>query len=236
MIYDLKTYIWNIIDILFPPHCAGCKKWGVRICEDCLMAIRTISGPICLCCGYPLLSNELVFCRRCKSTSLHCDKIRSWAYFDGVLKKAIHQLKYRRDLGLGESLSLPLITFLQIQAWIVDIVIPVPLDQNRLKKRGYNQAALIAEPISRSTGILFNRNSLFRIKETKSQVGLSIIERKNNVKDAFLANSSVVNGKSVLLVDDVVTTCSTLNSCANALKNAGARKVYGLSIARSLRL
>ena len=236
MKYDLKTCIWNIIDLLFPPHCAGCKKWGVRICNACLNTIEIISGPICLCCGYPVPSGVLNCCSRCKSSNIYYDNVRSWAYFNGVLQKTIHKLKYRRDLRLSESLSLPMITLLQEQSWIIDLIIPVPLDPERMKERGYNQAALLAKPISRCTGILFDGNILYRTKKTRSQVGLTIIERKENVKGAFEAKSSKVCGKSILLIDDVVTTGSTLNSCANALKKAGARNIYGLTPARSLRL
>ena len=233
---NLKTYIWNTLDILFPPRCAGCEKWGGRICNDCLSTIGVISKPICLRCGHPIPPKVQNCCSKCESSNIFYDNIRSWAYFNGVLQKAIHKLKYRRDLGLGESLSIPMITLLQEQTWIIDLIIPVPLDPERMKERGYNQAALLAKPISRSTGILFDGKILYRIKKTRSQVGLTIIERKKNVKGAFEANSSNLCGKSILLIDDVVTTGSTLNSCANALKKAGARNIYGLTPARSLRL
>jgi len=231
-----KTYVWNFLDILFPPRCAGCEKWGGLICNDCLKKIIIISEPVCIRCGHPVQSYRIKCCDRCRSSVIYYDNIRSWAYFEGVLKKAIHRLKYCRDLGLSERLSIPMILLLREQKWKVDKIIPVPLDPERFRYRGYNQAALLAKPISRNTGIAFDGDSLVRIHKTRSQVGLSEIERKENVNNVFKANFSSIKGRSVLLIDDVITTGSTLNSCAKTLKKAEASRVYGLSPARSLRL
>ena len=236
MKYDLKTYIWNILDILFPPHCAGCEKWGVRFCGECFNSIGVITGPVCYYCGDPISSYNSTICDKCKFSDFMIDQVRSWAYFDGTLQKAVHKLKYRRDLGLSTKLSLPMTSLFEEQSWKVDLIIPVPLHPDRLRNRGYNQASLLAKPISKSTGILFNGKSLFRINKTRSQVGLSLPERMENVSGAFQADPVYVKGQSVLIIDDVITTGSTLKSCAAALKNSGAEKVYGLSLARSLRL
>jgi len=159
--------------------------------------------------------------------------IRSWAYFADPLQSAIHQLKYRRDRGLGEVLALPLIELYKRYQWVVDLIIPVPLDRARQIERGYNQSALLAKPISWSTGIAYSERSLNRIKATRQQVGLSISEREMNVGGAFKADRKEVAGKSVLVVDDVVTTGSTIQACALALIGAGATQVFGLTLARS---
>ena len=228
--------IWEILDTLFPPHCTGCEKWGVRLCDDCFRSIRRIKDPVCDCCGEPLYGFTENLCTRCKSSSIYIDHIRSWAIFEGVLKKSIHKLKYHRDIGLGMILAQPMISYLKKLDWHVDLIIPVPLDKERVKSRGYNQASLLAKPISYDIGVRFNSNCLTRFKTTKSQVGLSMSQRTENVKGAFRSGSLDISGLSILLIDDVVTTGSTLNSCADALKECGAKVVYGLTLARSLRL
>jgi competence protein ComFC len=141
-------------------------------------------------------------------------------------------LKYRRDLGLGEVLSGPLIQMLDESTWPLDLIIPVPLGVARLKERGYNQSGLIARPLARETGLRYSPRALARVRETRSQVGLSLDQRKENVRGAFQASSNLVAGKNVLIVDDVMTTGSTLEACAVALLQAGAMQVYGLTLAR----
>ena len=116
----------------------------------------------------------------------------------------------------------------------IDIIIPVPLGKKRLAERGYNQVSLIGRPLSLAMNIAFAPNALSRDHETRSQVGLTKVERHLNVRGVFKANSKRVNGRIILLIDDVATTGSTLSSCAEALYAAGARDVFGLTVARAL--
>jgi ComF family protein len=119
-------------------------------------------------------------------------------------------------------------------AWEIDVIVPVPLGVARQKERGYNQAALIARPVALETGWAYRPKALSRVRETKTQVGLSIEERRMNVGGAFKAEGEGVAGKNVLLIDDVLTTGSTMEACAAALIEAGAAKVFGLTLARAL--
>ncbi len=150
------------------------------------------------------------------------------------LRDAIHKLKYRRDIGLGDALSTHLVPFVKSLNWSVDLVIPVPLSNKRYKERGYNQIALVAHPFSLQMGIVYSSRTLVRKKHTLSQVGLSAIERKKNVEGAFWADANLLTGKSILLMDDVATTGSTLSAAASALVEAGASRVYALTLARAL--
>jgi ComF family protein len=137
---------------------------------------------------------------------------------------------------LSEILAQPLIQLLAEQKWKIDLIIAIPLDGNRQRERGFNQSLYIARPIAWSNEIIIKPSAIRRVKITRSQVGLSLEERKKNVADVFCAEQKIVYGKSILVVDDVVTTGSTINSCAAALSKAGALRIYGLTLARSMRL
>jgi ComF family protein len=160
--------------------------------------------------------------------------MRSWAAFDSPVRQALHKLKYRRDMGLGDALAVPIARFVDSFAWPFSVVIPVPLGQKRMAERGYNQVALISHPLSLALGRDYRPAALKRARETRSQVGLNAHERRKNVEHAFIADPRHIRGKTILVVDDVATTGSTLSSCAAALLQAGATDVYALTVARAL--
>jgi ComF family protein len=143
-------------------------------------------------------------------------------------------LKYRRDLALGQSLAENMLPALQRLEWPVDVVLPIPLGRSRLSQRGYNQASLIARPIAMALQLTYAPRALVRWRETRSQVGLSREQRRDNVTGVFRARSKVVRGRAVLLIDDVATTGSTLSSAAEALLAAGAVQVHAFTAARAL--
>jgi competence protein ComFC len=113
-------------------------------------------------------------------------------------------------------------------------VVPVPLGKLRMKERGYNQAGLLAQPLSIKQGWHYSPQAVMRIRETRSQVGLSELERKQNISNAFQADPGWVSGKVILLVDDIATTGSTLAACSDALLQAGAKSIYALTLAKAL--
>lgn len=160
--------------------------------------------------------------------------MRSWGAFTGPLREAIHRLKYRKDVALGEALSRPLQDLVRSLNWPIDLIVPVPLSGQRLRERGYNQADCLAHPIALALGVDYHSRALLRIKNTQSQVGLSALQRKENVVDAFSANPRLVAGRQVLVVDDVATTGATIQSCACALLAAGAAQVFGMTLARAV--
>ncbi|MCL4561206.1 MAG: ComF family protein [Chloroflexi bacterium] len=135
---------------------------------------------------------------------------------------------------MGEALAEPLIGYFASLGWEIGLVVPVPLGRARLKERGYNQADLIAKPLALASGARYSRSGLVRIRETESQVGLNIIQRRENVAEAFYGNRALVASKKVLVIDDVTTTGATISACADALQNAGAAAVYGLTLARAV--
>ncbi len=227
---------WSLLDIIFPPNCAGCGKWGEKYCAECLDNTRIIKPPICEICGEPLGSSRKNLCDKCRNDGSGITAVRSWAFFEGPLQSAIHKLKYKQDVGLGGVLANPLIAMMSEYHWRIDMVVPVPLDKLRKKERGYNQSALLAKPLCWHTGLPYHPESVSRVKHTRQQVGLSRLERIENMKGAFKADPKIVGGKSVLLIDDVITTGATIKACASALLRAGASAAYGLTLARSAHL
>ena len=227
---------WKILDVLFPPCCAGCGEWGTRYCRSCIENTKTIKTAICQICGEPLNIEKGSVCDRCRETETYFSAVRSWGLFEDPLKEAIHQLKYRRNVGLGEVLAQPLVEILFAEAWDIDLVTSVPLSQKRREERGFNQSDLLARPIGWIAGVPFKAEAVTRCRETKSQVGLSRTERKQNMVDAFSSHPDMVSGRNVLVVDDVITTGATLNFCSKAIIDSGAKYVYGLTLARSAQL
>ena len=160
--------------------------------------------------------------------------MRSWLVFDGPIRKALHTIKYRRNLALGDSLARHMAEYVRTLDWPVEMIVPIPLGRSRMKERGYNQVGLVAKPLAAIHGWHYVPRALVRAKETKTQVGLTAEERRINVSGAFRANPARVSGKSVLLMDDVATTGATLASGATALLEAGASSVFALTLARAL--
>lgn len=160
--------------------------------------------------------------------------MRSWAVFDSPIQNGLHTMKYRHNLGFGESLAKQMVDYVQSLQWPIDVLIPVPLGKKRLQERGYNQVSLVARPLAYSMGWRYEPNALRKIRETRSQVGLNPSQRHENVRNAYQADPRRVERKAVLIMDDVATTGSTISACTQALLSAGAKDVYVLTIARAL--
>lgn len=173
-------------------------------------------------------------CENCRVMPPPFLALRSWVAFEGPIRLALHRLKYRRNLALGDALAQPLADYCRRLNWRVEIVVPVPLGKRRLQERGYNQVGLIAMPLAALNGWRYAPHALSRVRETKSQVGLSAAERQENVEGAFRADPRRVTNRTVLLMDDVATTGATLSACAEALLSAGAKAVFALTLARAL--
>jgi competence protein ComFC len=225
-------WLWRCLDYLYPPNCAGCGKPGERWCANCQQQTKQIVGPVCKVCGQAM-EHEGV-CLQCRATPPPFTALRSYAEFTGVIREALHHLKYKKDISLGEALSKPAYACLEQFHWKPDLVAPIPLSPARQKQRGYNQAALLAYPLALQLNCAYLFNGLTRVRETATQVGLNIEGRRENVRSAFRADQKRVSGKTVLVVDDVTTTGATLAACAQALLEAGAEEVYGFTLARAV--
>jgi ComF family protein len=161
------------------------------------------------------------------------EQIRSAGYSDGVLREAIHALKYDGITALTEPLAGILADHWSRCPMAADVMVPVPLHRSRLRRRGFNQAALLARALSEKIDIPVDEGILVRHRRTAAQVGLDADERMRNVHDAFRCVSERAAGRRVLVIDDVCTTGSTLEACAVALRQGGARSVRALTLARA---
>jgi len=231
--YRLQKAIWNGLDWIFPPACGGCGKIGERWCEECQQKLIFVPEPICEVCGLP--QNKRGICESCSISRPQFRALRSWVVFEGPVRKAIHTLKYKRNHGgLGETLAEPLSKFVQSLSWKLDIVIPIPLSEQRMRERGYNQVSLFSSPLSDILELDYQPSAIKRIRNTQSQVGKNAVQRNENVQGAFIAERLKVREKAILLTDDVATTGSTLAEASKALIKAGASEVYALTLARAL--
>lgn len=232
--YTLHHLFWAAADWLYPPQCAGCGKAGERFCSVCLSEVEKIKVPFCAFCGNEVSQNEAV-CFECRTNNIYFDAVASWAVYGGTLREAIHALKYRQDVALGDFFSTYLISILRTRGWVFDLALPVPISPDRMKERGYNQSALLSRPISQFFRVEHSSDSLKRVKETGTQVNRTRLERDKFLEDAFSGNPAKLKDRQVLLVDDIITTGSTINHCAKALKEAGASKVMVISIAKTMK-
>src|SRR5579884_447047 len=237
-----------MLDFIFPrvcPFCESASKDG-RVCNSCLSVIRFIKrSSICLRCGvpfdFPETSNQLVpshFCGECLLGGFYFERARSIALYDGLLRDMLHKFKYEGKLNLGGALSTILIENFPDDLNKPDIIIPVPLYIGRLSKREYNQSVILGENLSKYLGVSFNPFALKRIRNTKPQFEIkSRDEKKKNVRGAFsLENSGKIKEKSVLLIDDIFTTGSTIDECARVLLDFGASCVQVVTLMRAISL
>jgi ComF family protein len=229
------------LDFLFPRFCVGCGKEGDFICGSCQALLALIEPPVCLKCGKPQtnpsapLGTSEILCSSCVNWEADIDAIRSPLRFEGVIRKAIHEFKYRNLRAIAAGLAKLLGEYMVENPIPCEVLVPVPLHDKRLKERGYNQSAMLAKELSRLTGLSVNDSCLIRscynVPQAKTR---NVEERRQNVIGIFKCKSEDLRGKKVLLIDDVTTSGATLNACASALKTAGAMSVWGLTLAREI--
>ena len=201
-----------LLDLVFPPRCPGCRARGVLLCPRCIeqcKALRLPSGVL------PRRSMLIT------ATGLY--------HYDAPLRQAIHAFKYRRRRTLAGPLGDLLVAALPDAVRACDAVVPVPLHPGRLRERGFNQSALLAERVAAILGLPL-AGGLGRVRATPHQVGLDRIAREENVRGAFVWEGAAPPD-TVLLVDDVLTTGATIQECARALRAAGAREVKAIALA-----
>jgi ComF family protein len=221
------------LNLLFPQRCVGCGKEGELICRSCQSSLPRIMPPLCPRCGRPQPSG--ILCSNCVSWRAEIEGIRSPFRFDGVMRQAIHQLKYRNLRTLAAPLAQLLRDYLVTYPVPGDVLVPVPLHRRRLRERGYNQSRLLARELGKLISLPMVDDCLIRQRHAPPQARTrNVQERLSNVVGAFRCSDQRLRDKQVLLIDDVSTSGATLDACAAALKAAGVKSVWGLTLAREI--
>lgn len=219
------------LDLVYPPRCVLCGHGGAFLCAPCLWSLPRAEGRRCDACWLPLDASSA--CRSCGEHALALSHLRSVFRYDGDVRRLVHSFKFGRQRVLAPVLAQPMAARFKAAGLTADLVVSVPLSGMRRRLRGFNQAALLAAAIGRTLDLPVAealRRRRFAGPQAKSA---SAEERRRNVVDAFATTrSDYVDGRRVLLVDDVATTGATLEACARVLLDAGAREVIGLTFAR----
>ncbi|RJQ54840.1 MAG: ComF family protein [Nitrospiraceae bacterium] len=227
----------KFLNILFPETCPVCKgpaknHQTTPICADCWQTVSPYGGPVCRRCGKPLVSDVSATCGECLEDEPSFSYARSFGLYEGVLRKAISLLKYHNVKRLSKPLSDIILSLKMPEA---DAVIPVPLHEKRLRMREFNQSALLAKYQAKGLGIKLIVDCLVKTRDTAPQVGLSSHARRNNIRKAFeVRRAGMIEGKNIILVDDVVTTGATVRECSRVLKKAGAENIYITTLAQRM--
>jgi len=226
-----EPYLDALADLFYPRRCAACDRRSSDVlCRGCFEALPRIEGPVCGRCGLPT-AFEVFVCDACAGVDFGFESARAPLMYDGVGKEIVHALKYRGYRAVVERVMAPLMVGTLDSGSRFDAVVPVPLHRSRLRKRGFNQAELMAKAVAKEINAPAS-DRMEAVRKTRDQVELTAPERKANVSGAFRTRVSV-SGR-VLLVDDVFTTGATMSECAKTLTQAGAAEVHALSLCRTV--
>ena len=230
-----KQFKEYLLDMIYPKKCPFCEKVfsdTEEICFKCKSKLMYITGARCMKCSKPVLNEETEYCYDCKAKNHHYVSGKALWIYDDKMKQSIARFKYRGSLEYASIYGKELARWHGI--WIkkcADVLVPVPLHIKKERARGYNQAEILANAVGKLLNIPVEAKLLKRIKDTKPQKELNDKERLRNLSEAFQINNERMGKfQRVMLVDDIYTTGSTIEACANILYKAGIGEVYFLSI------
>ncbi len=238
---SVKQFFTALLDVVLPPICHICRSFipnsdELHICPDCRERLPLVASPLCPICGIPFIGvGNDHRCGACLTHPPHFDRARAPFLYEGAVRDLIHAFKYNRLTHLRFPLALLALEGID-NGGDPHLIVPVPLHRSRLRQRGFNQAVLLGAVLSRRLALPLLPDTLVRTRSTEPQINLSAQERRMNVNGAFaVTRPDRVAGKRILLLDDVMTTGSTMDECAKELKKAGAETVVAAMIARTAR-
>lgn len=238
-----RSLIKGLADIIYPRICLACKAKLTTsannglICNGCWGKIKKNTPPFCHFCGRRLEKSGFTknICPNCLKRKLHFNRAFSPCVYTGVVKDLIHEFKYKGKDYIGAELSKLMIDFIKnynVPIDCVDFIIPVPLHKTKLREREFNQAEILSRHISKEFKKDLLTGALIRHRHTRTQTELETNDRLSNVLGSFsLEQNKEINGRNILLVDDVLTTGATSSEAALTLKNAGANLIFVLTLA-----
>ena len=228
----------GLLSLFFPTECAGCKRYikdfrYVYVCPACYGGLRRLPDSVCPACAKPIHSGHADGCRECRERGNEFTYVLAAGVFEGALKEMIHYMKFNNKKSAAKVAAGLIMERVDLKIFIgADMIVPAPLSSASAAARGYNQTYEVAKYLAEKTGIPLVQ-SVRKVKETPAQNTLDRKDRLKNLKGAFEAKGAV-EGKTVIVVDDVFTTGATINEIARTLKKASAAEVRGLVIARSI--
>ena len=237
---ETRVYWHRMLEILFPRKCPVCDQIimpkGAVICPECRRRVNLVTEPRCLKCGKQLFCEEAEYCDGCEKKTFHYTRGLVLLNYDSVARKILTALKYHGKCDNADYLAAETVARLreEILGMQADCFVPVPVHPRRKRVRGFNQAELIAKRLGERMDIPVRTDVLKRIKNTLPQKELGSSARLNNLLKAFaVKNTEKLEGKTVILVDDVHTTGATLHTCAALLKAAGATEIFFVTVGRT---
>ncbi len=226
----------DLLGIIYPVRCPVCDRilrfGGDKICASCYHQLEYVREPCCKKCGKQILKQEEEYCFDCGKKNHAYEKGIALLQNKGAGKKSIYAVKYHNKREYVDFYTDELVKRYkkEITSWKADMLVPVPLHHKKKITRGFNQADTIAVGLGRKLGIPVRKHVLKRVINTRPQKELDDTLRKKNLEKAFIVSKNVVELKRIILVDDIYTTGSTIDACAGVLKQAGADRVYYISL------
>lgn len=221
------------MEILYPQTCCFCGKVSrMKVCHECAAKIQYIEEPRCKKCGKPVRYTEQEYCEDCQRKVFYYEQGRSIWIHKGPVRWSVYQFKYSNRRVFGEFYAEELYRLYgwKLKEWKIDLIIPIPLHKKRRRKRGYNQAEIVARSLGKLTRIPVETKALVRVRNTIAQKELSEKARKVNLQGAFSTTKHWKRTSHVLLIDDIYTTGSTIDAAAKVLKENGAEKIWFFTV------
>lgn len=239
---EIAERAWEyILDLIFPRRCPVCDKIigvdGAMVCPSCRDKLKVVKEPLCRKCGKELHDDTAEYCLDCRKRTHFFDEGAALYEYASV-RDSIYRFKYMGRQEYKEFYGKEIVRHLgrKMRIWRADALVPVPIHKSRMQKRGYNQAQLLAEEIGKRTGIPVLSDYIVRIKKTAPQKALNPKDRQNNLKKAFKIGRNDVKLKTIIIVDDIYTTGSTIDEVAKQCRSMGIEKIYFVVLAMRNRI
>lgn len=235
-VFMMRQILETLLDILYPRHCPVCREIvaypGKWVCPRCRRKVHPIREPKCKKCGKPLDQEEREYCHDCQKRGHPYERGLALLAYEGWAKEAIYQIKFHNKREYLDFFAREMAKELgrEVLTWGAQAIVPVPLHKKKRRKRGFNQAELLADKLGTLLEIPVRKDLAERVRYTEAQKELSFRERRKNIRGAFRVNAAELDVEKIILVDDIYTTGSTVDEMTEEFQKKGARQVYFLTI------